>query len=168
MPRPQVDLLLRLLDRAFSGNEHALLDNIATVRGESWTNVPEGGARSIREITLHVGLFKYMYANHGFRAGDLNYSDPPAKPGPERLASIDAAVNWLNDAHAYLVGCIDELSDDGQLDIDRRAHWGGLVPTYHLIVTMLEHDLYHAGEINRTRALLQNDDAWFVPESPGG
>jgi len=33
-------------------------------------------------------------------------------------------------------------------------------------VTMLEHDLYHAGEINRTRALLQDDDAWFVPDPP--
>ena len=40
---------------------------------------------------------------------------------------------------------------------------------YHIIVTMLEHDLYHAGEINRThrsRALLQDDDAWFVPILP--
>ena len=39
-----------------------------------------------------------------------------------------------------------------------------MVPTRFLIVNMIEHDVYHAGEINHTRALLQNDDAWFVPK----
>ena len=166
MARPKIELLLDLMDRAFSGNEHALLDNLATVQAESWSKVPYGGKRSIREITLHVGLFKHMYANHGFMDGDLDYSDEPATPAPERLASVDDAVEWLREAHEYLTGCIRELSDDGELDVLRKAHWGGLVPTYHIVVTMLEHDLYHAGEINRARALLQDDDAWFVPDPP--
>ena len=63
---------------------------------------------------------------------------------------------------------VRDLSDDAELDVPRKAHWGQLVPTYDLIVTMLEHDLYHAGEINRTRALLQDDDAWWKPDSEGG
>ena len=61
---------------------------------------------------------------------------------------------------------MNELSDDSELEVARKSHWGGLVPTYHIIVTMLEHDLHHAGEINRTHALLQDDDAWFVPILP--
>ena len=162
MARPRIEFLLGLLDRAFSGNEHALLDNLATVESESWTRLPTGGQRSIREITLHVGLFKYMYGNHGFRGGDLDYSDDPATPPAERLATIGDAVEWLREAHAYLSAGIRELDDDRELEVPRKAHWGGLVPTYHIIVTMLEHDLYHAGEINRTRALLQNDDKWDV------
>ena len=166
MARPKIELTLDLMDRAFSGNEHALLDNLATVEADSWTKVPDGGERSIREITQHVGMFKYMYANHGFMDGDLDYSDDPATPAPERLASVSAAVEWLREAHDYLVGCIRDLPDDREMDVPRKAHWGGLVPTYHIIVTMLEHDLYHAGEINRTRALLQDDDAWFVPDPP--
>ena len=166
MARPRIELLLDLMDRAFSGNEHALLDNLATVEAESWTRVTDGGKRSIREITLHVGLFKYMYANHGFLGGDLDYGDEPATPAPERLATVDAAVEWLREAHSYLVRCVGDLSDDRELEALRKAHWGGLVPTFHIIVTMLEHDLYHAGEINRTRALLQDDDAWFVPDPP--
>ena len=166
MARPKIELLLQLMERAFSGNEHALLDNLDTVEAESWTEVPEGGKRSIREITLHVGLFKYMYANHGFMGGDLDYSGEPATPAPERLATVGSAVEWLHEAHDYLVRCVNELSDDIELEVPRKAHWGGLVPTFHIIVTMLEHDLYHAGEINRTRALLQNDDAWFVPDPP--
>ena len=166
MPRPKIDLLIQLLDRAFSGGEHALLDNLATVEEQAWARVPEGGDRSIREIVRHVGLFKYMYANHGFMDGDLDYSDPPATPDPVRLTTVDAAVDWLNDAHHYLMGCIRELTGDGELDVARKAHWGDLLPTFRIVEIVLQHDLYHAGEINRTRALLQNDDAWFVPDAP--
>jgi hypothetical protein len=164
MARPRLDELVRLMDRAFAGNEYALLDNITTVREGSWDALPRGGKRSIREITRHVGLFKYMYANHGFRDAIMDYSDPPANPAPERLATPGTATEWLREAHAYLRGCIVELSSDSELETLRKAHWGDRVPTYHLIVTMLEHDLYHAGEINRSRALLQDDDAWFVPD----
>ena len=107
-----------------------------------------------------------MYANHAFRDADLDYSDDPATPPPERLATADDAVEWLRQGHGYLTGCIRELVDDGELEVLRKTHWGGYVPTFPIIVTMLEHDLYHAGEINRTRALLQDDDAWFVPDPP--
>ena len=166
MARPKIELLLQLMDRAFSGSEHALLDNLATVEAESWAKVPDSGKRSIQEITRHIGLFKYMYANHGFMGGDLDYIDDPATPAPERLANTSAATEWLREAHDYLTDCIRKLPDDGELEVSRKAHWGGLVPTYQIIVTILEHDLYHAGEINRTRALLQDDDSWFVPDPP--
>ncbi|MDA1279155.1 MAG: hypothetical protein O3B95_03825 [Chloroflexi bacterium] len=36
----------------------------------------------------------------------------------------------------------------------------GSVSAHRLMTIVLEHDTYHAGEINRTRALLQNDDDW--------
>ena len=164
MPTPKIDELLLLMDRAFADSEHSLLKNLASVREESWTRVPEGGKRPIQNIVAHVGMFKFMYANHGFGAGDLDYGDPPASPEPERLASVAAAMEYLRQGHEYLTGCIRELGDDSELDASRKAHWGGLVPTRHIIVTMIEHDVYHAGEINRSRALLQNDDGWFVPE----
>jgi hypothetical protein len=91
----------------------------------------------------------------------MGYSDP----APERHATPAAATQWLGDAQAYLLGFVRDLSDDAELDVPHKAHWGELVPTYDLIVTMLEHDLYHAGEINRTRALLQDDDGWWKPDS---
>ena len=93
---------------------------------------------------------------------------PPADPPPSRHATPGAATQWLREAHAYLIGCIRELGEDAELDVPRKAHWGQHVPTHHLVVTMLEHDLYHAGEINRTRALLQHDDAWWVPPDTTG
>ena len=75
-----------------------------------------------------------------------------------------AAIDWLREGHTYLAGCIRELADDAEMDVPRKAHWGGLVPTRHLIVTMIEHDVYRAGEVNHVRALLQDDDGWFVPK----
>ena len=161
MAKPRIEELLRLMDRAFEGNEHSLLDNLGTVTRDSWEALPAKASRSVREITRHVGLFKFMYANHGFRGADMDYYDPPANPPQERLADPAAAVEWLREAHEYLTGCIGELESDSELEIPRKAHWGENVATYHLIVTMLEHDLYHAGEINRTRALLQEDDDWM-------
>ena len=164
MPTPRIDELLLLMERAFGESEHSLLKNLVSVRDESWERAPEGGERSIREIIWHVGMFKFMYANHGFDTGDLDYGEPPATPAPGRLASVEAAMEYLREGHEYLTGLIRELGDDSELDALRKAHWGGLVPTRHIIVTMIEHDVYHAGEVNRTRALLQDDDGWFVPE----
>ena len=162
MSRVGIDLLVRLMNRAFSGGgEHSLLANIATVEDESWSKPPQGGKRSIRDITAHVGMFKFVYANHAFRGADIGYEDSPAKPPAERLATRDAAVVWLHEAHRYLIDAIEELEDDSELEVNRKAHWNKQVPTYHLTVNMLEHDLYHAGEINRTRALLQDDDLWY-------
>ena len=48
-----------------------LLDNIRSVRDESWEALPQGAKRSAPEITRHVGLFKYIYANHAFRGADM-------------------------------------------------------------------------------------------------
>ena len=89
MPTSRIDELLLLMDRAFAESEHSLLKNLASVRDESWTVVPEGGKRSIQNIVAHVGMFKFMYANHGFDTGDLDYGEPPATPAPERLASVE-------------------------------------------------------------------------------
>ena len=164
MSKPKIDELLLLMDRAFAESEHSLLKNLASVRDESWSQIPEGGKRSIQNIVAHVGMFKFMYANHGFDTGDLDYGEPPATPAPERLASVEAAMKHLREGHEYLTGLIRGLGDDSELEALRKAHWGGLVPTRHIIVTMIEHDLYHAGEVNRARALLQGDDGWFVPE----
>ena len=164
MPTPRIDELLLLMERAFAGSEHSLLENLGSVRDGSWAVVPEGGERSIRDVVAHVGMFKFMYGNHGFDGGELDYGDAPATPARERLASVGAAMEYLREGHEYLVGLIRGLGDDSELEAPRKAHWGGLVSTRHIIVTMIEHDLYHAGEVNRARALLQGDDGWFAPE----
>ena len=160
MARTRIEELLALMDLAFEGSQHSLLQNIRSLSSDNWSRTPPGGSRSVRDLVAHVGMFKFMYANHGFRDGGMDYDDPPATPAQERLSDPEAAEEWLREGHAYLTGCIRELESDAELDAPRKAHWGAQVPTYFLVTTMLEHDLYHAGEINHARALLQDDDRW--------
>jgi hypothetical protein len=69
------------------------------------------------------------------------------------------AVSWLKASHARFVDHVRHLSD-ADLGVPRRANWGGLEPTRWLISTILQHDTYHAGEINHIRSLLAQDDRW--------
>jgi len=40
------------------------------------------------------------------------------------------------------------------------TNWGERLPTRVIMRMMIAHDLYHAGEINHLRALLQSTDRW--------
>lgn len=165
MPRPRIDELLRLLDDGFEDGEFSLLVNLSSVTPAEWEALPPGGHRSIRELTHHIGMFKFMYPDHAFRDASFDYDDPPATPPPEVLATPEAAIAWLRESHRYLTTAVDELEDDAELAVPRKAHWSQLVPTEKLITIPLQHDLFHAGEINHARALLQDDDRWHVPEA---
>ena len=85
MPTPKIDELILLMDRAFADSEHSLLKNLASVHEDSWSQIPQGGKRAIQNIVAHVGMFKFMYANHGFDGGGLDYGESPATPAAERL-----------------------------------------------------------------------------------
>ena len=80
MSRPRIDQLLRLMNDGFEGGDFSLLANLGSVDEASWEALPEGGHRSIRELTAHVGMFKFMYANHAFRDASFNYLEDPATP----------------------------------------------------------------------------------------
>ena len=78
------------MDLAFEGSQHSLLQNLRSVALDCWARKPPGGNRSVRDLVAHVGMFKFMYANRGFRDGSMDYDDPPATPAPERLATAAA------------------------------------------------------------------------------
>lgn len=164
MPRARIEEYIYLFNSAFSGDEQSLLRNLDSVRDEDWAALPAGAIRSIRDIVAHTGMFKYMYPGSAFRGREYDYVDNPATPPDSRLATKAEAIEWLKQGHAYLLEAFSELTDDAELDVPRMSHWGELVPTRKLMTIVLEHDTYHAGEINRTRALLQNDDEWWQPE----
>jgi hypothetical protein len=72
---------------------------------------------------------------------------------------MQETVDWLKASHARFVDHVRQPSD-ADLDVPRRANWGELKPTRWLISTILQHDTYHAGEINHIRSLLAEDDRW--------
>jgi hypothetical protein len=161
-----IDEVVYLLDEAFAGtgieetNEsQSLLGNLGSVDEGLWRGVPPGGTRTIESVALHVGTCKVMYDEYAFGPGRLRWDDPQLQPWPDGQAPMDKTIAWLKDAHARFVDHVRTLSGS-DLSASRPTNWGETRETRWLISTMLQHDTYHAGEINHIRSLLTSDDRW--------
>jgi uncharacterized damage-inducible protein DinB len=156
-----VDQLALLLDHAFDGDqEHPLLANLHGVRAEDWRQRPPGGGRTIRAITYHAGVAKYLYADHLFGAATASYESVlRTAPATHDEHEMETVIAWLREGHRQMVDGVRTLTDE-DLPVVVRAHWGEPRQRQQLIWTVIEHDTYHAGEINHLRALLQDDDKW--------
>jgi hypothetical protein len=162
--RTEIEVLLDLLDSAFqrplpanwSDGWHSLISNLENVRDEDWNWLPPDGARSISRLAAHCGVAMLVYADYGFGAGKIQW--PYAIP-PRRTISTKAdLIPWLVESHDTLRRSLAAFTDD-QLD-DLRESWdkGDQRPRRWFATTMIEHILYHAGEINYIRALAQKND----------
>ncbi len=141
-----VSQLLYLFDEAFQGADwHSLLSNLASVTPADWLWVAPGGRRSIHDIVQHVGDARLTW-------------DDPLVLGGDALDTIPAAIEWLREGHERLRQSIAAL-DDAELQRLRWHHSGKYKETRWIISVMIQHDLYHAGEINYIRALHQQNDA---------
>ena len=157
MAAERISELLDLLDEAFQGTRwHSLLRNLETVTPNDWLWVAPDGRRSIRDVVAHVGACKFMYDNQAFGDGTLSWDDPLVAGG-DALATISSAIEWLREGHGRLHRSIAALNDD-ELLRPRPHHSGTPRETRWIIKTMIEHDLYHAGEINYIRTLCQQTD----------
>ena len=172
MVRVAVEQFLYMMDEAFEKHgEHSLLRNLGSLRPDDWLSVPPGGHRFPRQIIGHVGACKYVYDNQAFgdglmtwadRAGGLGCSIEALQSGPdltEREPAMPAVIEWLGVGHRLLREHVAAL-DDADLLRPRRRPEGGMKETRWLIGVMIEHDLYHAGEINHLRALRHGNDRW--------
>jgi hypothetical protein len=152
-----INELLILATEAFEGHEeHSLMANLRSVTADDWTSKAPGGVRTIEQIVLHCGAAKYAYNNHAFEDGSLSF-DAAVRLGAGR--PMDELVDWMREGHRTWYCSIASM-DDAELPRLRRLHWGEQAETRLIIGTMIQHDLYHAGEINHLRALRNADDAW--------
>jgi hypothetical protein len=157
MTRIAVEELLRLLDAAFDGEDwHALVRNLRAAPAEAWDWTPPGGKRSIHDLAQHVGGCKYMYVNHAFGDRSLTWEHPLVL-GDGALTDADAAIAWLREGQTRLRTSVAALEDD-ELARPRKAYWSRVMETRWGVWVMIQHDLYHAGEINHVRALFMGDD----------
>jgi hypothetical protein len=166
MSRTALETLVWLAHDAFEGDpDHSLLANLNALRADDWNTLPPGGGRSIASILEHVGWSKWMYEDYAFGSASLRGDAPPlvpaagahARPVPELLA-------WLKQGQARWVASLRALADDSELDLPRLTNWGEQLATRTLIRIQIAHDLFHAGEINHLRALLQANDKWEYDE----
>jgi uncharacterized damage-inducible protein DinB len=159
MSSPLVAQLVFLLDEAFEGEQwHSFVNNLNAVDPRDWEWIPAGGDRSIREIVEHIGVCKLMYDNHAFGDAALTW-DHALVQGESALSDIASAIEWLRNCHAQIRGSVAALTDD-ELSHPRRSHAGTYKETRWLIATVIEHDLYHSGEINLIRSLTGRETNW--------
>ncbi|MDP9295687.1 MAG: DinB family protein [Actinomycetota bacterium] len=161
-----IEEVVYLLDEAFAGkgieetNEgQSLLGNLRTVDEALWRAVPPGGIRTVESVAVHVGTCKVMYDEYAFGPGRLRWDDPELQPWPEGEAPMAEVIAWIKETHVRFVEHVRDLADS-ELAVPRRANWGEARETRWLISMILEHDTYHAGEINHIRSLLVSNDRW--------
>lgn len=164
--RAAVNELVTLLDHVLDEDAadfgwdhwHSIVRNLSTVAPGEWDTLPPGGGRTIRELATHIGGTFLSYESHAFGDGSRDWGDREIDglgPGgtPEEM------VTWIRRAHAELRNSVAALNDD-QLGERRKAPWGDEYEIRRLIEIQLQHTLYHVGEINHIRALLQGNDDW--------
>ncbi len=168
MGRSGIEQYLYMMDQAFESSEgwHSLMQNLRDVREDEWDWVPEGAKRSIRQIARHCGA-RYMYANHMFGDRSMRWWTIPPPPNQDPASIIE----WIREGFRQMRDGVASLADDAELTRPRGAPlgpigWGNRpgedgpdeCETRWLISIMIQHDLYHAGEINHIRAMRQGND----------
>jgi hypothetical protein len=157
MPQTAVNELLYLMHRAFeSSRPHSLLTNLGTVTEADYQREHDG--RSIRDMVRHLAAAKHVYNNQAFGEASLFMPDLQTRIYDSQ-ASMTDDIAWLHQGHEQLRASLAAL-DDADLATERPVHMGGSLETRGIISIMIEHDLYHAGEINHLRALMQGTDYW--------
>ena len=160
--RTALETLIWLIEDAFDGDpDHSLLANLRNLQEEEWTRLPPSGTRSVADVLEHVGWSKWMYEDYAFGRASLRGDQPPLIPaGGARSRPPEELLEWLEEGHRRWLASVRALADDTELDRERLTNWGDLLPTRTILRIMIAHDLYHAGEINHIRALLQGTDRW--------
>ena len=166
MGRSGIEQLLYMMDRTFAapgptfGTWHSFLVNLADVRDDDWLWVPEDGERTIFDIVQHAGEAKYVYDSRAFGDASMHWERPGSIPTIEPATPREEVVRWLTDGQQRLREHVAALADDSELSKMRPGLWGDQHETRWLITQVIQHDLYHAGELNHIRALRHKNDDW--------
>ncbi len=147
------DALIHLSDMAWK----SLLESLDGLTPElAWASVelqPEEylhSEGSILSQIAHVANGKIIYASVGFRDTEVRWRE--LSPKIDALwPDLDAVVGWLHEAHAYWMQSWSAVED---FEAERPRFDGAMWPGWKLIGTVMQHDTYHAGQIQLQRAIL--------------
>ena len=135
------------LRRAFEGGAWhgpALYELLSNVPAEQAVLRPIPGAHSIWEIVLHVAAWEEVALKRvAGRSVKLTDAEdwPPVEDESE--GAWQEALGDLRSGHIRLRQAIEQLSE---LDLEEPVR-GRDYPIYNLLHGVIQHDLYHAGQI---------------------
>jgi hypothetical protein len=153
---PEIDLLLRLLDEAYSRKAWHGPNLRGAIRGldprvAAWRPAP--GRHSIWEIVVHCAYWKYAVRRRilGEERGafPLKGSNWFARPATASSQAWRDDIALLEDLHRRLRTVVAGLSPRDLEKIPR----GSRVPNLAVLCGIAAHDVYHAGQIQLLKRL---------------
>jgi uncharacterized damage-inducible protein DinB len=129
--------------RAFDGQAWhgpAVREILANIAPDTAARKPIANAHSIWELVLHMRAWKN--GAHRMLQGEV-VNLTPEEDFPAPSGDWSAAVEGLTEAHARLLSTVEALSDDR---LSERVQ-GRDYNVYFLLHGIIQHDLYHAGQI---------------------
>ncbi len=156
MSRDVLEHLIWSLNQSFRDKtEHSLVANLSSVTTDDLDTVVPGGGRTMRDLLIHCAAVKWMHANHAFGDGSATFWSTWPKDDPVGEASYEDLMEWLYDSHYEVIQMVALLQNDDELLVKRPTYFGAQWETRRILDAIAVHDVYHAGEINHLRALLQ-------------
>ncbi len=150
----EIDRIIDQLEREHAGDPwhgsplHAILDDVTAAQAAA---KPLPGAHSIWELVRHMTGWKNEVRR---RAGGAPAAEPEGgdwpEPGEPSEARWREAVAQLDEAHRALVAALRELPEPRLFEPTndpRNRPLGAGVPYYVLLHGIVQHDVYHAGQI---------------------
>lgn len=161
MPQNQIALLLNLIDQAFDHQSWHGTNLRGSIRRLSVVDTawrPAPGRHNIWEIVVHAAYWKYIVrrrilseARGSFPLEGSNWFLRPTGGKPtEQEWKKD--VKLLVETHRSMRDAVSTLRD---ADLNMKPT-GSKVSNSALITGIASHDLYHAGQIQLLKKLLQN------------
>ncbi|MDQ2985903.1 MAG: DinB family protein [Armatimonadota bacterium] len=147
-------VLIDLATRAFERSPwHSLMAALEEVTLEAFTALPQRNNGfpwmdgSIRDIVYHVTGDKLVQVNHAFGDGDINWENISIHKTDKETMMADLVAS-----HSIVIQAI-KRTDDLQAKV---TGWGGKrLSAVDFFVMLIEHDLYHAGQIRYIRNLVE-------------
>jgi hypothetical protein len=171
MAKIAIDVFTRALIAAYEADPaHSLRGNLRSVTAEEWRVRPANPSTgdnsifgndpvlSVCDLVKHVAFAKFRYGHLAF--GDLSVDWEPEVP---RSDHMDTILSWLEDGHRMFLEGVAGLAGDSDLAVERTFPSGRTASVERLIFVVINHDLYHSGEINRQVSLIRGADGWERP-----
>ena len=159
MTRTAIPHLEALLNRSFDGdNTQSLLGNLEDVQPDDWDWLPDGAERTIRDIFEHAAVAKHIYTAFLFSDARPSWQEIHAQCNARAGSDTAVLIDWAREGHAAFMAGMTTLQDEDLDTITTKWH-GATDTTAEVIAVMIQHDCYHAGEINHLRAVHQRRDS---------
>lgn len=160
----RIESLRQRLEEAFRGSRHhSFLASLKGVSEEAarWTpsryrGVPHMNG-SILNLAFHTGGDKSVLISCAFGDGSVTWERVTARF--ESLGGdLQAAKRLAEEGHAKVLEALASLSE-ADLEEMRPYYGGRRLTAYEIFAIIAEHDLYHAGQINYVRCLIEGIEA---------